>query len=101
MRYDWNVIDTGIVRGGRASQRKPAGRVGDCALHRMEADIPGQLEQVRAQATSAARERDLFQSNVVTATDTLNMIAAGVAQGTNSQLDFLDAQNGVSPPAPA
>jgi outer membrane protein TolC len=94
VRYDWNVIDTGIVRGGvhRVESQRDALAI---ALHQMEADIPGQLEQVRAQAVSAIRERDLFQSNVATATDTFNMIAAGVAQGTNNQLEFLDAQNGV------
>jgi outer membrane protein TolC len=93
-RYDWSVVDTGIVRGGvhRLESQRDALAI---ALHQMEADIPGQLEQVRAQAASGARERDLFQSNVATATDTFSMIAAGVAQGINNQLEFLDAQNGI------
>jgi outer membrane protein TolC len=94
VRYDWNVIDTGIVRGGvrRVESQRDALAI---ALHQMEEDVPGQLEMVRAQVASAASERDLYQSNVGTATDTFNMIAAGVSQGTNSQLEFLDAQDGV------
>ena len=50
---------------------------------------------MRARLADAASTVAVLRGNVDIAQNTLNIIQAGVAQGINSQLEFLDAQNGI------
>lgn len=94
IREDWAVIDTGAVLGNvrRIEALRDASAI---ALRQAERDIPSELALVRAQLTSAGKQSDLFASNVAIAQDTQSMTEASVKQGTLSQLDFLNAQQGV------
>jgi outer membrane protein TolC len=94
VRYDWNVIDTGNISGGahRQDALRDALKI---ALGQLEHHISGDLAAVRSRFDFASKERDLFAANVGIASDTLHQIDSGVAQGTNSQLEFLDAQTSV------
>ena len=65
------------------------------SLTRFERNIPGELAGVRAAVDSNAATLAALRGNVDTAQNTLNIINSGVAQGINSQLEFLDAQNGL------
>ncbi len=94
LREDWNVIDTGTVRG--EARRLDAVRAEvEVNLQRLERNIPGELAGVRATLESAAADLAVLGGNVETAQNTLNIINSGVAQGINSQFEFLDAQSGV------
>ena len=90
----WTVIDTGAVRGQTRQFDALRAAIGD-SLHNLELTIPGDLATVRAQADAARETIAELRGNIATSQDTLNIIQAGVAQGLNSQLEFLDAQNGV------
>jgi outer membrane protein TolC len=94
IREDWSVIDTGTVRGAVGQLEKTRDAVA-ISVHHLEADIPSELDLVRAEFASGARERELYETNVGISADTMNMIQSGVAQGTDSQLDFLQAQTSV------
>ncbi len=94
VRGDWNIIDTGAVRG--EAQRIDASRAEtEVLLQRAERNIPGELAGVRASLEQSAATLAALRGNVEVAQNTLNTINAGVAQGINSQLEFLDAQSGV------
>ncbi len=93
-REDWTVIDTGAIRG--ESRRQDAVRAEiEVGLQRLERNIPGELAGVRATVDRSAATVRAFRGNVDIAQNTLNIINAGVAQGINSQIEFLDAQTGV------
>ena len=93
VRGDWTIIDTGTVRG--EAQRIDATRAEtEVLLQRAERNIPGELAGVRALLDRSAATLETLQGNVDVAQNTLNIINAGVAQGINSQLEFLDAQSG-------
>ena len=94
VQENWNIIDTGSVLGGVRQYRALRDLLG-ITLRHLEEDIPGELSQVSVQLASAAKKEELLEANVGTSADTLRMIESGVAHGTNSQLEFLDAQNGV------
>jgi outer membrane protein TolC len=94
VRGNWTVIDTGAIRGqvqGFTSTRAVLGE----QLRKLELAVPADLATLRGQVDAASEGLKVLQANVATAQDTLNIIQAGVAQGVNSQLEFLDAQNGV------
>ena len=94
VRGDWTVIDTGAIQG--EARRLDAVRAElEVNVQRLEKDIPGELAAVRAAIHGSAVSLDALRGNVTTAQDTLNIINAGITQGINSQLEFLDAQNGV------
>ena len=90
----WNIIDTGTVRGAVRGQEANRDLV-SISLARLERDIPAELANVRARLTDAASTSAALQGSVGTAQNTLNIIQSGVAQGINSQLEFLDAQSSV------
>ena len=94
IQEDWNVIDTGTVRGG-VSRTEATRDLFAISLARLERTIPADLSVVRARLADAASTVAALRGSVDTAQNTLNIIQAGVAQGINSQLEFLDAQNGV------
>ena len=94
IRGDWTVIDTGAILGQTRQFDALRAVVGN-QLHNLELTIPGDLATVRAQADAAGASIAGLQSNIAISQDTLNIIQAGVAQGLNSQLEFLDAQSGV------
>ena len=94
VRGNWNVIDTGAVRG--EVQRIDASRAEtEVLLQRAERNIPSELAGVRASLEQSAGTLAILRGNVEVAQNTLNTINTGVAQGINSQLEFLDAQSGV------
>ncbi len=90
----WNIIDTGAVRGG-VRQLESLRDAISIQVQQLERNIPSELASVRARFDDAAKKRDLFTSNVAISGDTLKLIESGVTQGTNSQLEFLDAESGV------
>ncbi len=94
VREDWTVIDTGTIRG---ESRRIDAVVAELAvgLARLERNIPSELAGVRATVDGGAATLAVLRGNVEIAQNTLNTINAGVAQGLNSQLEFLDAQNGL------
>ena len=94
-RGDWNVIDTGTV-SGQAHQLDAIRAELAVGLARLERNIPGELAGVRASVDSNAATLKALRANVDTAQNTLNIINSGVAQGINSQIEFLDAQNGLT-----
>ena len=93
VREDWTIIDTGTVRGEARRLDAVAAELA-VGLQKLERNIPGELAGVRATVNGSAAVLRALRGNVATARNTLNIINAGVAQGTNSQLEFLDAQNG-------
>jgi outer membrane protein TolC len=94
IREDWNVIDTGTVRGNvRRLQSLRAALA--ASLHSLEQNIPSDLDLVRAAYTNAAKQRDLYEANLGISADTLDMIKSGIAQGIDSQLEFLDSETAV------
>ena len=94
IQEDWNIIDTGNVRGNVRLQESTRD-IAAISVATLERNIPADLAVVRARITDAASTVAALRGNVDTAQNTLNIIQAGVAQGINSQLEFLDAQNGV------
>lgn len=90
----WTIIDTGTVRGA-VRGREAARDLLSINLARLERDIPADLSVVRARLADAASTSAALRGSVGTAQNTLNIIQSGVAQGINSQLEFLDAQGGV------
>ncbi len=94
VREDWNIIDTGAVQGS-AQQLDRLREAVAISLQHLEQDIPGELAAIRAQADRAAKQRELFQANVDLSASTLQIVQSGVTQGTNSQLEFLDAETSV------
>jgi outer membrane protein TolC len=90
-RYDWVVIDTGGVRGA-ARRTDRLREVVAASLQRAEQNVPRGLALLRAQNIANESQLDSLRSNVSTAEETLNIVSGAVAQGTSSQLDFLDAQ---------
>ena len=94
VREDWNIVDTGTVRG--EARRVDAGRAEtEVLLQRLERNVPGELAGVCAILEQGAATLAALGGNVEVAQNTLNIINAGVAQGINSQFEFLDAQSGV------
>ncbi len=91
---NWTIIDTGTVRGA-VRGREAARDLLAIGLARLERDIPADLAVVRARLADAAATSAALRGSVGTARNTLNMIQSGVAQGINSQLEFLDARDGV------
>lgn len=94
IQEDWTIIDTGTVRGAVRS-REAARDLLSISLARLERNVPSDLAVVRARLDDARGTIAALSGNVDTAQNTLNIIQAGVAQGINSQLEFLDAQGGV------
>lgn len=94
VRANWTIIDTGQVRGTVRALQAQRDEI-SIALQQAERDLPGNLALVRARMRGAADRIATLRGNVDTAENTLNMIQGGLAQGLNSQLEFLDAQNGV------
>ncbi len=93
-RVDWAIIDTGTVLGSTRQYGALVEVIG-ATLHRMEESVGADLATVHGQAEAAAQAVALLNANIAVAQDTLNIIQTGVAQGVNSQLEFLDAQNSV------
>ena len=90
----WTVIDTGAVRG-QTEQFEALRASLEQGLRGAELAIPANLATLHGQVESARQALASLQGNVALSQDTLNIIQAGVAQGLDSQLEFLDAQNGV------
>ena len=95
VQEDWAVIDTGNVRGGVRRQEAARDLI-SLALGTLERNIPAELAVVRARLTDGASTVAVLRGNAEAAQNTLNIIQSGVAQGINSQLEFIDAQQGVS-----
>ena len=91
---NWTIIDTGIVRGD-VRTHEVIRDLFAINLARLERDIPADLSVVRARLADAASTTAALRGSVDTAQNTLNIIEAGVSQGINSQLEFLDAQGGL------
>ena len=94
IREDWAVIDTGLVRGGVRTIQAQSDAI-SIAVQQAERDLPANLALVHARMAGAADKIAVLRGNVDTAENTLNMVQAGLAQGLDSELEFLDAQNGV------
>ena len=94
VRGDWTVIDTGNVQGEAHRLDAVRGEL-EVGLQRLERSVPGELAGIRATINSNAESLKTLRGNVDVAQNTLNIITAGVAQGVNSQLEFLDAQSGL------
>ena len=94
IQEDWNVIDTGTVRGG-VRGREAARDTIAVKLAQMERSVPADLAVVRARLADARSSADALRGSLDTAQSSLRLVQAGVAQGINSQLEFLDAQSGL------
>ena len=94
VRADWAIIDTGTVLGATREYDAMREAIG-ATLHRMEESVGTDLATVHGQADAATEAVAVLSGNIAIAQDTLNIIQAGVAQGLNSQLEALDAQNSV------
>ncbi len=90
----WTIIDTGTVRGA-VRQQEVARDLLSINLARLERDVPSDLSVVRARIADAVSTSAALRGSLDTARNTLNIIQSGVAQGINSQLEFLDAQGGL------
>lgn len=88
----WMVIDTGATRGAVRTQEAQRDTVA-IGLQQLERSLPAQLATVHARLADAAARLAALQGNVQAAQDTLNIIQGGLAQGINSQTEFLFAQN--------
>ena len=90
----WTIIDTGAVRGTVRSTEAARDQI-SISLRQAERDLPSNLAQIRARMRGAAARIDALESNVGTAESTLSFVQNGVSQGVNSEIEVLDAQNGV------
>ena len=90
----WTVIDTGAVRGTVRTIEAQRDTI-EVALQQAERNLPSDLALVRARMADAANRIAALRSNIGIAESTLNTVQAGIAQGVNSQIELLDAQNGV------
>ena len=93
-QYSWNVIDTGLVSGTAQLIDRTREQL-EASLVRLEQDIPRNLARLRAQLDDAAATIKATTENLTAAQDTLNIVTASVAQGTDSQLDFENAETGL------
>ncbi len=91
---NWTIIDTGAVRGAVRGAEAGRDELG-ISLRQAERDLPSNLAQVRARMRGAEGRIHALASNVGTAENTLNLIQNGVTQGLNSEIEVVDAQNGV------
>lgn len=92
-RYSWLLIDTGAVQG--AAQRTDRTREGlEAALRQLEQDVPRDLALLKASIASLRARAEAYAGNVATAADTLKIILDATRQGSSSQLEVIDAQNG-------
>ena len=91
----WNVIDTGAVRGAVRQQEATRDQI-SIALATLERNIPSELAIVRARVADAESTVAALSGSVDVAQSTLDIIQAGVTQGINSQLELIDARQGVS-----
>ena len=90
----WTIIDTGAVRGAVRGAQAARDEIG-IALRQVERDLPSNLAQVRARMRDATARIDALENNIGTAENTLTLIRNGVNQGLNSEIEVVDAQNGV------
>ena len=90
----WTIIDTGTVRGQVRRQEATRDLLA-LSLAQLERNVPSDLAMVRARIADATSTSAALRGSLGTAQDTLNIIQSGVAQGINSQLEFLDAQGGL------
>lgn len=88
---NWVVIDPGTTRGAVRSQTAARDLV-TINLRRLETNLPADLANVHTRLADAAARLAALRGNVDAAQDTLNIIQGGVAQGINSQTEFLFAQ---------
>ena len=63
VQENWNIIDTGAVRGGVRQQESLRDAL-SIQVAQLERNIPGELALARASFDSAAKKRDLFAANV-------------------------------------
>ena len=89
---NWVIIDPGTTRGAVHAQEATRDIVA-ISLHRMEINLPSEIANVHARLVDAAGRIAALTGNIAAAQDTLNIVQGNVAQGLNSQTDFLFAQN--------
>ncbi len=87
----WVVIDPGTTRGAVRAQEAQRDTVA-IGLHQLEASVPAEIATVRARLADATGRLAALRGNVDAAQSTLNIVQGGLAQGINSQTDFLYAQ---------
>lgn len=93
-RYQWDVIDTGAIQG--SAQRVDRLRETlETSLRRLEQNIPRDLSLLRAQTVNLTAQAAALEGGVATAGDTLKLVSDAVRGGSSSQLDVIDAENGV------
>ena len=91
---NWTIIDPGTVRGNVRNHEALRDLL-TITLARLERAVPADLSVVRARLTDAVSTSAALRGSVDTARNTLDIVNAGVTQGINSQLEFLDAQGGL------
>lgn len=94
IRYDWNVVDTGLIRGGAQSIDRTREQT-EISLKALEDNIPRTLARLRATLDRDTATLRATRENSTVAQDTLNIISDTVAKGTGTQLDFMNAQTGL------
>lgn len=92
-RYSWTVIDTGAVQGGakRIDRLRESLEAG---LRRAEGNVPRDVALLRAMCDNLASQADAYRGNVATSADTLKIVSDALKQGTSSQVEVIDAENG-------
>ena len=87
----WVVVDTGGTTGTVRIQESQRDTLA-IGLRQLESNLPSEIATVHARFADAAGRIAALAGNVDAAQDTLNIIQGGLAQGINSQTEFLYAQ---------
>lgn len=92
-RYLWTVIDTGAVQGS-AKRIDRLRESLEAALRRAEGSVPRDVALLQALCDNLASQAEVYQGNVATAGETLKIVSDALKQGTSSQVEVIDAENG-------
>ncbi|MFL6584353.1 MAG: TolC family protein [Chthoniobacterales bacterium] len=89
--FTWRVIDNGKTIG--ASMRQHAIReMNELVLHRLEANVPRELERIRNTLTAIHSRQEALTSAATAADQNVITIQQNLGQGVASQLEFRTAE---------
>jgi len=90
--YTWRVIDNGKTYGAVLRQRS-ARQINELLLHKLEADVPRELSQIRHDLQAIAAKQELLARASSAAEENAVTVQQNLAGGVVSQSEFRLAEN--------